>query len=119
MGRLRAIVGCVVLLSVAMAAEPRVRPARISVELFTDKGFGVDAAQRWYQVLTELGVANLRIRGAEAGDEIGIQPGGKRESPTYQVMGRITANNVLVLPGGKFTPRDSTRLKQWLNDLAE
>ncbi len=105
--------------SVAVAAEPRVQTARISFELYTDQDAGVDAAQRWYQVFTDLGVANLRIRGAEAGDEIGIHERGKRDAPTYRVTGQIATGNVLVLPGGKFTPRDSVRLKQWLKSLAE
>jgi len=118
MGRCRTIVGCLLLLCVAMAAEQK-RPARISIELFTDQGFGVDAAQRWYQVFTELGVDNLRIRGAEPGDEIGIHEVPKRDAPTYQVTGRITASNALELPGGKFTLRDSSRLKVWLKNLAD
>ena len=96
------------------------RPARISLELFTDQGFGVDAAQRWYQVFTDLGVANLRIRGGEAGDEIGIHKARQArrsdlsgDGPDH---GRATC---CWLPGGKFTPRDSARLKQWLKNLAE
>ncbi len=72
MGRWRTIAGCLVLLFVTVAAEPRVGPARISVELYTDQGIGVDT-QRWYQLFTELGVDNLRIRGAETGDEVGIR----------------------------------------------
>ncbi|HEX4142485.1 MAG TPA: hypothetical protein VHY91_02960 [Pirellulales bacterium] len=119
MSRWRAIAGCVVLLVVAAAAEPRVQPAHISLELFSDQDAGVDSAQRWYQVFTDLGVANLRIRGAEAGDEVAVHEEKKRDAPTYHVTGRITANNVLLLPGGKFTPRDSARLKQWLKNLAE
>jgi hypothetical protein len=119
MGRWRTIAGCVLLLCIAMAAEPHARSARISIELFTDQSFGVDAAQRWYQVFTELGVDNLRIRGGEAGDEIGIQKGGKPNSPAFQVTGRITAANVVELPGGKFSLRDATGLKLWLKNLAE
>ena len=97
------IVGCVVMLVVALAAQPRERAARISLELFTDQGFGVDDSHRWYQMLTELGVASLQIRGEAPGDEIGIHTVGKRDAPTYEVTGRITASNVLQLPGGKFT----------------
>ena len=118
MGRWRSIVSCLVLLLVSMAAEPQARQARISVELSSDQGIGVDT-QRWYQIFTDLGVDNLRIRGAESGDEVGIQERGKRESPTYAVTGRIAAGNVLLLPGGKFTPRDSAGLKQWLKNLTE
>ena len=45
---------------------------------------------------------------------------GKRDSlRPMQVTGQIATGNVLVLPGGKFTPRDSVRLKQWLKNLAE
>ncbi|HTU25847.1 MAG TPA: hypothetical protein VMF30_10640, partial [Pirellulales bacterium] len=75
--------------------------------------------QRWYQLFTDLGVENLRIRGVEAGDEIGIEDRGKPEAPSYKVTGRITANNTLMLPGGKFSARDSVRLKQWLKTLSE
>jgi hypothetical protein len=119
MSRWRQIVACVLLLIVAVAAQPRERAARVSLELFTDTGFGVDDSHRWYQLLTQLGVANLQIRGETPGDEIGVHTVGKRDAPTYEVIGRLTANNVLQLPGGKFTLSDSVRLKQWLKNLSE
>ncbi len=119
MNRWRQITVWAAVLLVAMAAEPRAQPVRISLELFTDDGFGVDDSHRWYELITRLGVANLQIRGAAPGDEIGVHEGGKRDAKTYVVIGRITANNVLQLPGGKFTLQESARLKQWLKNLSE
>jgi hypothetical protein len=119
MNRSRQIMAWLAVLMVAMAAEPRAQPVRISLELFTDDGFGVDDSHRWYELLTGLGVANLQIRGAAPGDEIGVHEGGKRDAKSYAVTGRITASNVLQLPGGKFTLQDSARLKNWLKNLSE
>jgi hypothetical protein len=114
----RRIVGCVIVLLVAGAAQPQGR-AKISLELFTESGFGVEDSHRWYQLFNDLGVANVQIRGRASGDAIGIQETPRREGHAYQVMGRITAKNVLELPGGKFTLHDSVPLKQWLKNLTE
>jgi hypothetical protein len=113
------IVACGLLLAVAGGADKPAAKARVSLELVTEKGLPVTGTQQWYQVLTDVGVTNLRIRSANGGDETGIEKHGTKEAPSYQVVGIVKADNTLYLPGGKFTTRDAARLKKWLADLSD
>lgn len=95
----------------ALAANP---PASISFELVTKPGLPVTASQQWYKTLTSLGISGLRIRQANSGDEAGIEQQGTESAPRYRVVGILAADNVLHLPGGKFKPSDTDRLRKWL-----
>ena len=113
------VVACAVLLSIGVAADKPAAKARVSLELVTEEGFPITGAQQWYQVFSELGVGNLRIRSATGTDAVGVEKRGTKDAPIYDVIGLIKANNTLYLPGGKFTTGDGARLKKWLADLAE
>lgn len=93
--------------------------AVVDVELATESGFPATAARAWYELLTELNVDALRIRGAKAGDEPAIVAAGSEASPVYRVTGVLTKGNQLLLPGGKFSTRDRGRLGEWLTQLRE
>ena len=112
------IAACALLMLACAAAKPAAK-ARVSLELVTEKGFPITGANDWYRVFSELGVAGLRIRGANPGDQSGIEKRGSKEAPVYDVVGVIKADNTLHLPGGKFTVHDGARLKKWLADLAD
>src|SRR6188768_2131179 len=92
------------------AAKPRV-----SMELATEEGFSITGAQPWYKLLTELGVSNLRIRSGNAKDEMAVQ----KQGGDFKVLGFLKADGTLHVPGGKFTSRDSAKLKKWLGELAD
>ncbi|REK11915.1 MAG: hypothetical protein DWQ37_12900 [Planctomycetota bacterium] len=96
----------------ALAAGPPV-----DFEILTDPGLPVTASQEWYQALTKLGVTGLRIR--SGGGEPGIDNRGTAEKPSYKVTGVLTADNTLHVPGGKFGPRDSGKLRKWLDKLGD
>ena len=106
-------------MSVCIGADRPASKARVSLELVTEKGFPITGAQQWYQVFADLGVANLRIRGATGTDEVGVEKRGSKDSPIYDVVGLIKADNTLYLPGGKFTTNDGGKLKKWLAELAD
>lgn len=97
--------------SAALAASP---PASISFELVTKPGLPVTASQQWYKTLTSLGISGLRIRQANADDQAAIEQQGTESAPRYRVVGILAADNVLHLPGGKFKPSETDRLRKWL-----
>ncbi len=110
---------CGSLLAIGLAADKPAAKARVSLELVTEPGFPITGAQQWYQVFSDLGVGGLRIRGGTSVDVVGVEKRGSKDSPVYDVVGLIKADNILYLPGGKFTTADSARLKKWLADLAD
>lgn len=92
---------------------------RVHIELATQEGFQATDAQIWYQTLTRLGVSGLQIRGSRAGDAPRVEASGSGDSASYRVTGILTARNELILPGGRFTSRDASGIKAWLDDLRE
>src|SRR5215213_5287502 len=77
-------------------------PPRISFEIVTEKGAPVSASQQWYKTLTQLGITSLQIRSGTSSDDIEIIKQGTAGSPHYHVVGRLSSDSELLLPGGKF-----------------
>ena len=123
----------VLALAVGAAGPPRAgdRPAtpatgRVQLELVGDAQGSALAFQQWLQVLSRAGVKNVRIRSADhsggavpAADKVGIDVQGTQENRLYVVTGIVKSSEELLLPAGRFSPRDAARLARWLDDLAK
>jgi len=92
---------------------------RVSFELIARPGTGATVQQQWYQALSGLGLTGLRIRSGGSGDEMDIVEQGTAAAPQYKVVGILAADNMLYLPGGKFSLKDTARLRTWLDNLAD
>lgn len=109
------LLACLLHAGIALAAA---KP-RVSIEVLTKSGVPITASQQWYKTLTELGVEGLQIRSANPGDEMSISNSGTDAEPRYKVVGILTADNVLYLPGGKFKHNDAGKLRAWLANLGD
>jgi hypothetical protein len=92
--------------------------AAVSMELVTVRGLPVTASQDWYKILSGLGVGSLRIRSG-AGEKPEVTTEGTKTSPRYRVVGVLSKDNVLYLPGGTFKVSDTAGLRRWLATLGE
>jgi len=92
---------------------------RVQLELVGDAQGSALAFQQWLQVLSRAGVKNVRIRSAQAADKVGIDVQGTAENRLYVVTGIVKSSEELLLPDGRFSPRDAARLARWLEDLAK
>lgn len=92
---------------------------RVELEVATQRGAPLTAAQTWQQVLAEAGADGIRIYEAQGGEEPTIEQAGTDAEPVYRVLGILTARDVLILPGGKFSARDRGRLQEWISRLRE
>lgn len=102
---------------VLLTAGPAAADPRIQIEVCTEPGFPLTGARDWNELLGELGVASVRIRGAKPGDEPAIHTSGKEPSITYRVTGILTADGKLIVPRARFTKSDKGRLAAWLEKL--
>ncbi|HJS08742.1 MAG TPA: hypothetical protein VJ809_13825 [Pirellulales bacterium] len=91
---------------------------RVEFEIVTEEGLTPATTQKWYQTLTDLNVAGLRIRGETATDQPKVAKAGTKDRPVYRVTGRINARGVLVVPGGNFTTDDRAKIARWIHELA-
>jgi Arc/MetJ family transcription regulator len=109
------------LLSMTLAVDvpSQQAAAPIAVQIILEKGAPLTASQEWYKLLTGLGVSNLRIYSGSGNDQIGIKSQGSRTMPRYEVTGILGSDNSLRLPGAKFSLRDKSRLRAWLDRVAD
>jgi len=92
---------------------------RVEFELVTEDGFALDGAREWLSALEGIELANVRIRGAKTGDAPAIERRGSEASPTYHVIGVLTAGNKLRVPGASFGLGDKGRIAAWVGKLKE
>jgi hypothetical protein len=104
-----------VLLSTAAAqAAPTVE-----LEIVTEPGVQITAPHEWLQLLTALGINNVRIRGVRAGDQPDLSNVGTDDRPRYHAVGVLTARDELRLPGGTFRAGDRRGLADYFRRLAD
>lgn len=107
-------------LVVSLLAALRVEGApRVDLELITEPGSPVNAAQRWLAALKDVPFSSVRIRSANPGDKIEIRERGAGDSRSFLVIGLLTERNLLELPGGQFRMGDSDGLRKWLAKIRE
>jgi hypothetical protein len=94
------------------AAEPR-----IEIEICMESGFPIAGARDWSEMLGEMGLANVRLRGAKPADEPAIHESGKSDAKTFRVTGILTADGKLILPKARFTLADKGRIAAWFDKL--
>jgi hypothetical protein len=104
----------ILLIATTVQAAPQV-----SLELATEQGFPITGAQQWSKLLADLGLTNFRIRAATGVDQPKIEQTGDKKSASFRVVGILTARNVLVVPGGQFSTRDSAAIRKWLDNLSD
>jgi len=104
--------------SCCWASAAHAKP-QVTLELLTRPGLPLTASQEWHRALSGLGVASLQIRPAGTRDEMGISQQGSKSAPSYKVIGIISSDNVLHVPGGNFKPGDTAKLRKWLENLSD
>jgi hypothetical protein len=97
--------------SVAFAA-----PA-VELEVATEQGVQITAPQEWLQLLAAIGIDHVRIRTMRAGDEPRVVDRGKIGGAGFRVIGILTSDDQLRLPGRTFTRGDRAKLKDYLAGL--
>jgi hypothetical protein len=90
--------------------------AEIELELVTQQGFPLTGSRQWIEVFKNQDV-QLRIRSATPGDRVEIVNRGTESAPVYHVRGLLTRQNTLMVPGGRFTPRDRAQIAAWIDKL--
>ncbi len=88
----------------------------MTVELVSDRGVQATTAQPWLQLLSDAGAANVRMRGAQPGDQPRLEDLSGGGAEIYKLTG-VLGRDALLFPKAKFTLRDRDKLKTYLADL--
>jgi hypothetical protein len=89
----------------------------IDLEVAVQQAAPFGAMQEWGRALSEMDLAAVRLRGANAGDQPSITPSGTAAAPRFRVVGVLNDRDQLVLPGGAFGRGDVARLKNFFEAL--
>jgi hypothetical protein len=92
--------------------------APVELELATERGVQITAPHEWLQLLTAIGVRDVRIRAQQIGDELEATNVGTADRPRYHVLGILSSGDRLKLPGGTFTKQDRAGLKDYFDRLS-
>jgi hypothetical protein len=87
------------------------------VELAAERGVQITAPREWLQLLTGIGIDDVRIRATQAEYELQATNIGTADEPRYRVRGILTSGDRLRLPGGTFTLHDRAALKDYFDRL--
>jgi hypothetical protein len=105
-----------VIVALALAATSGAAPP-VELELATERGVQITAPREWLQLLTAIGIDDVRIRAQQTGDELQATNIGSAEQPRYRVLGLLTSGDRLQLPGGTFTLHNRAALKDYFDRL--
>ena len=114
---MRLHLSAILLLVFTLTAPARAAPP-IELELATERGLQITAPQQWLQLLTSLGIENVRIRAANPADKPAVDNRGTAEKPRYHVVGILTASEELRLPGGTFRAIERQTLSDFFARLS-
>ena len=103
--------------TIQCAATAKAAPP-IELELATESGLQITAPREWLQLMASLGIANVRIRAASSADEPAADNRGDAEHPRFHVVGIVTADGELRLPGGRFRMSDRQKLADYFARLS-
>jgi hypothetical protein len=103
----------------AAAADDARAALPVDMEVAVVKGAPRGAMQEWGKRLNELGLAHVRLRGANTGDKPAITPIGAGEQQRFHVVGILSDRDKLILPGVAFGAGDMERLKEFLAGMGE
>lgn len=95
-------------------AEPRV-----DLELATEAGFAATQAAAWSELLSKAGFSSVRIRGGREDEQPKLETRPSKTTPSYSVLGILTANDQLLLPKSRFGLKDRGPIEEWLKKLRE
>ncbi len=111
-----AVCSCLALM--AAGPRPALAAGRVKLEIFTDTQASITSQQHWLRQLAAAGIADVRIRTGQPGDQVGIEILGSEREPLYLVRAKIGPGDELILPGRRFRPSEAAQLARWLDDLA-
>jgi hypothetical protein len=105
------------ILALTLTITGRAAPP-VELELATDRGVQITAPHEWLQLLTAIGIRDVRIRAKRSSDPLQATNVGTTDEPRYRVVGYLVSGDRLQLPGGTFTRHDRAGLKDYFDRLA-
>lgn len=110
----------VALLFTSLCAETcQAAKARVEMDVVMDSNMAsASAGQKWAKVLNDAGIANVRFRSLQNGDQVKVTTQGAGDAAVVHITAQLKQNGTILTPSGQFTTSDVARLKKWLDDLS-
>ena len=90
----------------------------VELEVLAEQATLINSGQKWMDALSEAGADNVRLGQTNRSKRIGID---KRDSSggrsSYTITGKINSRNQLLLPAGKYSIRDTAKIKAYIESI--
>lgn len=100
-------------------AAPAAAEAPVALELITDGSLPLERQPQWLEALKTVGFTSVRMRSAQGNEAPLITNRGTDENPRYTVIGVLSGDNRLHLPGLTVRMGQRQQLTDWLTRLRE
>ena len=103
-----------IIITTSLLMTDDARAAVSSIEIASAARPQATAPRRWVQLLTDLGVGNVRLRGMQPGDAPKAEDFGTADSPRVRIVAILNSKNELLVPGKKLRLSDQETIKAYL-----
>ncbi len=98
--------------SPVVAVAQQKSPSRGQMEVIFEPSLTANAlAQKWTKILSDLGLAGVRFRPMQNGDQVAVKSEGSGDGAIYFVTAMLNNRGALATSGGQFTLSDGAKLK--------
>ncbi|HEY2761886.1 MAG TPA: hypothetical protein VGI75_14115 [Pirellulales bacterium] len=116
--RMSAIICATAYLLLQQAALTNAAQPHVEMDVVMDASMSSNmAAQKWVKAISDAGIANVRFRNLQNGDQVGINSDGAGDAATICITAQLKSNGTIQTPGGQFSLSDGGKLKKWLDDV--
>ncbi len=90
----------------------------VELNILADAGTMIGSGQKWLEKLSEVGADSVRMGRSNQASKVGVnksQSGSGRAS--YTITGVINSRDELVLPGGRYSLRDTDKIRAYIESI--
>lgn len=89
----------------------------VELEIHGDSAMLLDTGQKWTEVLSEVGADSVRLTQATGSSKPDVQKSETGRGASYKIVGILSSRNQLILPGGRYSIRDTAKIKSYVDSI--
>ena len=89
----------------------------VELEVVADAGTMLESGQKWLEKLSDVGADTVRMNQARGGARPDVKKTKTASGGSYKITGVINSRGQLVLPGGRFSLRDTDKISAYVESI--
>ncbi len=115
----RALTTCLALVCLGLLCQPAYGQGRnrVELQLASEGSARLGGAQKWLEVLSNVGADSVRMVTTTGRVKIDVQKTETSTGNSYKILGAISADNRLILPAGRFTLSQTAKIREYITSI--